>query len=90
MTFEKACSLEAPTTEADLIDFTFAEFNRRVTTKATAGTGGWRTRLHTGRMGLEDGVDLAYASLVKNRRLDELGQYGCTCGTACTSVLAHR
>ena len=31
--FEKACSLEAPTTEAevnDLIDFTFAELNRRV------------------------------------------------------------
>ena len=66
--FEKACSLEAPTTEApvnELIDFTFAEFNRRVgragfplgqrdvhgfsqsTTEATAGTGGWRTRLHT-------------------------------------------
>ena len=33
MAFEKACSLEAPTTEADvneLIDFTFAELNRRV------------------------------------------------------------
>ena len=33
MAFEKACSLEAPTTEAevnDLIDFTFAERNRRV------------------------------------------------------------
>ena len=31
--FEKACSLEAPTTEAEvneLIDFTFAELNRRV------------------------------------------------------------
>ena len=122
MAFEKACSLEAPTTEAEvneLIDFTFAELNRRVgcagfspsqlvfgrqlrlpsssleddfidhyiiaqdathkmrrseamlmaarpswvcsrrrppsdvdsipqpTTEATAGTGGWRTRLHT-------------------------------------------
>ena len=33
MAFEKACSLEAPTTEAEvneLIDFTFAELNRRV------------------------------------------------------------
>ena len=33
MAFEKACSLEAPTTEVevnDLIDFTFAELNRRV------------------------------------------------------------
>ena len=33
MAFEKACSLEAPTTEAEvneLIDFTFAEVNRRV------------------------------------------------------------
>ena len=33
MAFEKACSLEAPTTEAgvnDLVDFTFAELNRRV------------------------------------------------------------
>ena len=32
MAFEKACSLEAPTTEAEvneLIDFTFAELNRR-------------------------------------------------------------
>ena len=31
--FEKACSLEGPTTEAEvneLIDFTFAELNRRV------------------------------------------------------------
>ena len=31
--FEKACSLEAPTTEVEvneLIDFTFAELNRRV------------------------------------------------------------
>ena len=33
MAFEKACSLEAPTTEAEvneLIDFTFAELNRQV------------------------------------------------------------
>ena len=33
MAFEKGCSLEAPTTEAEvdeLIDFTFAELNRRV------------------------------------------------------------
>ena len=33
MAFEKACSLEAPTTEVEvneLIDFTFAELNRRV------------------------------------------------------------
>ena len=33
MALEKACSLEAPTTEArvnELIDFTFAELNRRV------------------------------------------------------------
>ena len=33
MAFEKACNLEAPTTEAEvneLIDFTFAELNRRV------------------------------------------------------------
>ena len=33
MAFEKACSLEAPTTEAEvneLIDFAFAELNRRV------------------------------------------------------------
>ena len=33
MAFEKACSLEAPTTKAEvneLIDFTFAELNRRV------------------------------------------------------------
>ena len=33
MAFDKACSLEAPTTEAEvneLIDFTFAELNRRV------------------------------------------------------------
>ena len=33
MAFEKACSLEAPRTEAEvneLIDFTFAELNRRV------------------------------------------------------------
>ena len=33
MAFEKACSLEAPTTEAEvneLIDFTFAELHRRV------------------------------------------------------------
>ena len=33
MAFEKACSLEAPTTEAEvneLIDFEFAELNRRV------------------------------------------------------------
>ena len=33
MAFEKACSLEAPTTEVDvkkLIDFTFAELNRRL------------------------------------------------------------
>ena len=33
MAFEKACSLEAPTTEAEvneLIDFTLAELNRRV------------------------------------------------------------
>ena len=33
MTFEKACSLDAPTTEAEvneLIDFTFAGLNRRV------------------------------------------------------------
>ena len=33
MAFEKAGSLEAPTTEAEtdeLIDFTFAEFNQRV------------------------------------------------------------
>ena len=33
MAFEKACSLEVPTTEAqvnELIDFTFAELNRRV------------------------------------------------------------
>ena len=33
MAFENACSLEAPTTEAEvneLIDFTFAELNRRV------------------------------------------------------------
>ena len=33
MAFEKACSLEASTTEAEvneLIDFTFAELNRRV------------------------------------------------------------
>ena len=33
MVFEKACRLEAPTTEAEvneLIDFTFAELNRRV------------------------------------------------------------
>ena len=33
MAFEKACSLEVPTTEAgvtELIDFAFAELNRRV------------------------------------------------------------
>ena len=33
MAFEEACSLEAPTTEAEvneLIDFTFAELNRSV------------------------------------------------------------
>ena len=33
MAFEKACSLEAPTTEAEvdeMIDFEFAELNRRV------------------------------------------------------------
>ena len=33
MAFEKACSLEAPTTEAEVnesIDFTFAELNQRV------------------------------------------------------------
>ena len=35
MAFEKACSLQAPTTEAEvneLIDFTFAELNRRAET----------------------------------------------------------
>ena len=35
MAFEKACSLETPTTEVEvneLIDFTFAERNRRVGT----------------------------------------------------------
>ena len=43
-----------------------------------------------GRMERKDGVDLACASCVKNRSLDETRQPGCTCETACTSAIAHR
>ena len=45
MGFEKACSLKAPTTEAEvneLIDFTFAELNRWVGLAAWS-TGVWTT-----------------------------------------------
>ena len=43
-----------------------------------------------GRMEPKDGVDLAYASRVKNRSLDETRQSGCTGETACISPIAHR
>ena len=165
MAFEKACSLQAPTTEAEvneLIDFTFAELNRRVgragfspgqrvfrrqlrlpsslleddfietyviaqtpltrcgearlcewqpPTGALSPPTAERCRQHPtvdngshsghwwlenpssytdGRMELKDAVDLACASWMKNRSLDETRQYGCTCGTACISAIAHR